>query len=308
MNTQKKHLTKIQNLILKSMEDNGTNWLKPWAAKAAEGFPYNGISKRPYNGFNPFLLSAVALAEGYKSSQWATYKQWTDKGGSLAGAKGKGVPVFYWSVKKYKDKNDLDEGGKPKEKTGFLFKNYIVFNKDVVEGLKDNDKPLPEPVNIFDDKKVNQFIENTKAVINYGGGRACYNSVTDKISMPHASDFKGTKTSTPLEAFYSTLLHELVHWTGHSSRLNRKLGNGFGSIDYAFEELIAETGAVILSIQLGVSPEPRADHAQYLNGWKSVIKKDPKAIYSAFSKAGKAAKFLEDLQPLDFIINTKEAA
>ena len=109
------------------MEDDGTNWLKPWAAKAAEGFPYNGISKRPYNGFNPFLLSAVALAEGYKSSQWATYKQWTDKGGSLAGAKGKGVPVFYWSVKKYKDRNDLDEGGKPKEKTGFLFKNYIVF-------------------------------------------------------------------------------------------------------------------------------------------------------------------------------------
>ena len=94
----------------------------------------------------------------------------------------------------------LDEGGKPKERQDFL-KNYIVFNKDVVQGLKENEKPL-RTVIVFDDKKVNQFVENTKAVINYGGGTVCYSSVTDKISMPNASDFKGTKPNPRGFLFY----------------------------------------------------------------------------------------------------------
>lgn len=295
MSKQNEHLKKIQAAILAEMDNHGTNWLKPWAAKAAEGFPYNAISKKQYNGFNPFWLSAVSLERGYKSSQWATFKQWTDKGGSLKGAKGKGVPVFYWSVSEYKDRNDLDDSGKPKVKKGFIFKNYIVFNRDEVTGLPAEEK-LADPVAVFDQANVNQFVDNTQANIIYGGNRACYIPALDQINMPNASDFKGTKTSSAEEAFYSTLLHELVHWTGADTRLKRGKGNAFGSSEYAFEELVAESGAIMLSVLLGVSPAPRADHAQYLNGWKKAVKDNPKAIFSAFGKAGKAVEYLQSLQ------------
>jgi antirestriction protein ArdC len=298
---QDQHLKDIQDAILSAMNEHGTNWIKPWAAKLAEGTPYNVASKKGYKGFNPFWLSHHASKKGYSSLEWGTFKQWTDKGGSLKGAKGAGVPVFYWSRKEYKDANDLDGNGNPKVKQYLLFKNYIVFNRDVVQGLKDNPAAKPkektEPVKArFDAKAANKYLDNTGAVINYGGDSAHYTPVSDKIQLPNASDFKGTATSTPEEAFYSTALHELVHWTGAKHRLNRDLSGRFGNEEYAFEELIAETGAILLSIELGISPAPRADHAQYLNGWKKAVRSDAKAIYSAFGKATKAVEYLDNLQ------------
>ena len=85
-------------------------------------------------------------------------------------------------------------------------------------------------------------------------------------------------------------------WTG-DGRIDRTKGKMFGAADYAFEELVAETGAAILSVMLGVSPEPRADHAQYLNNWKKALTDNPKAVFSAFTQANKAVDFLYDKQP-----------
>ena len=115
--------------------------------------------------------------------------------------------------------------------------------------------------------------------------------------MPKRVLFTGSSTRSATESFYSTLLHELTHWSGHPSRLNRQLNNRFGDCAYAMEELVAELGAAFLCADLGVALEPRPDHAAYLSGWLTVLKHDKRALFSAASKASEAADFLHKLQP-----------
>jgi antirestriction protein ArdC len=108
--------------------------------------------------------------------------------------------------------------------------------------------------------------------------------------MPARDTFKSAT------GYYSTLLHELTHWTGHETRCKRDLENSFGSEKYAREELVAECGAALLCMSLGVEKQPTPEHAKYLNSWMQAIKDDYKAIYSAMSQAQKAVDYLEGLQ------------
>jgi antirestriction protein ArdC len=111
------------------------------------------------------------------------------------------------------------------------------------------------------------FVARTGATIHHGGSRAFYRPSTDSIQLPPRETFIGTATNTAAEAYYSTLLHELTHFTSHEMRCNRQLGKRFGDEAYAMEELIAELGAAFLCAELGITSEPRADHAQYLDHW-----------------------------------------
>jgi antirestriction protein ArdC len=140
------------------------------------------------------------------------------------------------------------------------------------------------------------FVAAAGASIHHGGGRAFYCPATDSIQLPPREAFIGSPTSTPAEAYYSTILHELTHWTSAEARCNRQLGKRFGNQAYAIEELVAELGAAFLCADLGITDEPRADHAQYLATWLSVLKADKKAIFTAASKASEAAAFLTALQ------------
>ena len=110
--------------------------------------------------------------------------------------------------------------------------------------------------------------------------------------MPDRHRFVGTETSSPTEGWYSTLFHELTHWTGSSNRLARDFGKRFGDNRYAMEELVAELGAAFLCAELGISPQPRQDHACYINNWLQVLKQDSKAIITAASQASKASDYL----------------
>jgi antirestriction protein ArdC len=116
------------------------------------------------------------------------------------------------------------------------------------------------------------------------------------FSFPRVKLSLAPRRATPAESFYSTLCHELTHWTSHESRCNRQLGKRFGDQAYAIEELVGELGAVFLCADLRITDEPRADHAQYLASWLSVLKADKKAIFTAASKASEAAAFLAALQ------------
>jgi len=241
------------------------------------------------------------MDKGYTSSVWGTYKQWTAAGGVVP--KG-ATTIFFWKPLMIDEKDASgkvikDAQGNKKQKKIFMLKTYSVWNKDQITGLEDDDQPVV-PVSAdpeFYADEVEAFINNTGAVVKHGGGQAYYRPATDHIQMPAKADFQGTDTSTAEECYYSTLLHELVHWTGSNGRIDRTKGKMFGDKDYAFEELVAETGSAILSVQLGVSVEPRADHAKYLNSWKKALTDNPKAIFSAFTQAYKAVDFLNDLQP-----------
>ena len=114
--------------------------------------------------------------------------------------------------------------------------------------------------------------------------------------MPDKSKFISTDTSTALENYYSTLLHELGHWTGHQHRLNRIVPTArFGSESYAVEELVAELSSAFLCAKLGVSSSPRQDHANYLASWLKVLKKDKRAIFYAARQATVAMEYLNNL-------------
>jgi len=122
--------------------------------------------------------------------------------------------------------------------------------------------------------------------------RAYYDRVGNYIMIPDRIRFLGSPTSSATEGYYSTIFHELVHWTGHHWRLSRDLSGRFGSESYAMEELVAELGAAYLCAEFLVPNKPRADHAEYIADWLKVLKGDKRAIFAASTKASEAVLFL----------------
>ncbi len=168
--------------------------------------------------------------------------------------------------------------------TYLLTKTSYVFNAAQVDG-----DTLPDfPVRL---ESAERFVAATGAVIVHGGDRTFYRPREDRIQLPPPEQFRSS------EGYYATALHELTHWIGHKSRLDRDLTGRFGTAAYAAEELVAEIGAAFLCVKAGVTAEPREDHAHYLNSWIAVLKTDNRAIFTAGSQAQKVADYLEGLQP-----------
>ncbi len=282
-----KELNSVLDEILNLMKTEGTNWVKGWSSKIASGFPVNAKTKKTYQGMNVLTLSLTAYKEGYTSNEWATYNQWKSINEDFKIKKG-AVTIFFWGQKDV-ESEILDDSGKPKRKTVWFLKASKVFNADLVEGYQPKKVETVKKTPLQISESFNSFVKNTNADIRHLGGRAFYHTTADYIQVPNVSDFNTA------EDYYGTVLHELVHWTGHKNRLERNFKSDKES--YAFEELVAETGSALLMSVLGLSPRPRKDHAQYLNGWMKAIKNEPKAIFKAFSKA---------TQALDFILNLQE--
>lgn len=225
------------------------------------------------------LLGLAAHQQGYDRPLWATFKQWRLKGATVRRGEHGTLGIFY-KPETFRDENT------GKDVTIPILKHFFLFNLAQVEGIEV--EPLTPLSRVERNQQVDRFIQGTGAVIHEQGHRAYYSPSTDHIWMPPIHAF------TDQQAFYSTLFHELGHWTGHADRLDRKDGmdSRFGDQAYAMEELVAELASCFLSIQLQVSHEPRADHAQYLNHWLQVLKDDSKAFSSAASKAQVAADYL----------------
>lgn len=123
------------------------------------------------------------------------------------------------------------------------------------------------------------ILEATGAVVLHGGNRAFYRPKTDVIQLPARQHFTST------HGFEATILHELTHWSGHPSRLDRTYGERFGDREYAAEELTAELGAAMLTAHLGVVNRARQDHAAYLAEWLEILGEDPKHLFSIAARA-----------------------
>jgi antirestriction protein ArdC len=137
-----------------------------------------------------------------------------------------------------------------------------------------------------------RFFVNLGADIRHGGSRAFYALQPDFVQMPPFESFRDG------ESYYATLGHECVHWTRHPSRLDRDFGRQrWGDVGYAREELIAELGASFLAADLGLSLEPREDHAAYVADWLTVLRNDRRAIFVAAAHAQRAVDYLHRQQP-----------
>lgn len=227
-----------------------------------------------------------------------TYKQAKQLGGQVRKGE-KAAPVFYAGSLKVEDDDpqaDTDENG---EKIIRYMKSYAVFNVEQIDGLPEKYNPAPfiapeiEAEELQRIPAAESFMQHTGADIRSGFDRAYFDTQSDYIGMPDFEEFRST------QGYYSTAFHELAHWTGHKSRLDRiKEASSRRSKEYAFEELIAEISAAFLCVEHGINTDFEGQHVSYIQSWLRLLKDDKKAIFRAASAAQKAANYLHDLQPV----------
>jgi antirestriction protein ArdC len=272
--------------IVAELEAGRFPWVQLWGAGGGTGpgLPRNALSARPYSGVNVLILWGAVIEHGYPSQSWLTFRQAQEAGGCvIKGARGMTVAYADRFTPEAEKQRVEREGGDAKA-VPFL-KRFTVFNVAQCEGLRPNlvtdPAPLPEreivPV-------AEEVIAASGVDFRVSGARAFYVPSEDFVQVPPQPAFFDQIN------YYRTALHELTHATGHAKRLNRDLTNGFGSKDYAREELIAEMGSAFLCAALGIVPTVR--HADYLAAWLEVLREDNRAIFRAASAASKAADWL----------------
>jgi antirestriction protein ArdC len=284
--------TRVTSTIISQLEQGIRPWHRPWNAEHMAGritrpLRFNG---EPYKGVNVLMLWASASEQNFAAPIWLTFNQAKQAGGHVkAGSKGSLV-VYADRIRK----SETGDDGEETEHDIFFMKGYTVFNVEQVEGLPAHYYQLAAPQldPLARIEAADQFFANTGADIRHGGNRAYYATEADYVQMPPFESFKDA------ESYCSTLAHELAHWTKHAARLNREFGRKkFGDEGYAREELVAEIGAAFLCCDLGITPDPREDHAAYLQHWLTVLREDKKAIFQAAAYAQKASDYLHSLQP-----------
>lgn len=280
----------VTNTIIAQLEKGTLPWQKPWngGSMIPLALPKNITTGNKYRGINIPLLWMSTAAQDFTTHEWASFNQWKANKESIAKGQ-KGTMIIYY------DTFEREEDGEIK-KIPFVKTSY-VFNRCQLASYKPETHIQPEPKLLVDRlSNVEEFIYNTKAIVKHGGNRAFYAPAADSITMPFQERFIDTATRTATEGYYSILLHELTHWTGHKSRLDRLGNNRFGSKPYAYEELIAEMGSAFLCAELEITNAPKADHASYFGSWLQVLKDDKKAILTAASEATKICDFLQGFQ------------
>ncbi|WP_051315849.1 ArdC family protein [Algoriphagus vanfongensis] len=282
---------KFTDLIIEKLEEGVIPWRQPWHEL---GLPSNYLSKKPYKGINLWLL----LSFEHQYPFYLTFKQVQELGGKVKKGS-KALPICYWNFV-FRDKvtgNTIpqsqlkDYNPEQVSKSGFL-KEYRVFPIEQIEGI---DWELPSigagievPViercrKVYDEMPVPPKLE-------HGGSLAYYQSDLDKITLPDRKLFSSS------EAYYGVLYHELIHSSGHSSRLNR-LGitspQAFGTEEYSKEELIAEMGAGYLNNLTGIMDRTLLDNsAAYIQNWLAELKNDKQLLIEAAGKAQKAVDYI----------------
>jgi antirestriction protein ArdC len=278
----------ITDKVIADLERGVRPWHRPWTggnATTSRPLRANGI---PYQGINVVLLWIEASLKGYASPTWMTFKQAQEVGACVRKGE-KGSMVVYANAIT-KTETDASTGEDSERRISFL-KSYTVFNVAQIDGLR----PMPSALETTDRlteadrmKAVDMFFAMVGADLRHAGSRAFYAPALDAITLPPFAAFESPG------AYYATLGHEHIHWTGHSRRLDRLEKAPKASEPYAREELVAELGSAFLCADLGVSDEPREDHASYLASWLKVLREDKRAIVTAASAAQRAVNFLHE--------------
>ena len=276
--------------MIEDLKKGTAPWQRPW--KAGEYQPaFNPVSGTVYRGVNQVMLGR----EGLNDPRFMTYKQassqeWQVKKGA------KSETVIFWQLNR--PEVIKDEQGKPvRDEDGELTMKEIplarpilryanVFHASQIEGI-------PEwkgrDISWNPDERAETILDNSGAEIHHDQrDRAFYRPASDEIHLPPRGAFESS------DKYYGTALHELGHWTGHSSRLDRE-GGPFGSELYAREELRAEIASWMISSELGLSHDPD-QHLSYVDSWIKALEKDPYEIVRACQDADKIKNYTLSLE------------
>ena len=273
--------------IITQLQAGTAPWQRPWDAPPIS-LPYNESTGKPYRGGNVLNL----MLAGYTDPRWLTFNQAKERGYRVnKGEKGSLIQTFRF----HEEKQVRDEQGKPiKDDKGNavieqtklnkpIIRTFVVFNAEQMTGLP----PLERTEHQWNGvEQIDKLLAASGAQIEHqSGNRAFYSPALDKIVLPLKEQFPDP------ERYYSTALHELGHWTGHESRLNRPFINAFGSEGYAREELRAEISSLLVGQRLGISHDP-GQHMAYVDSWVKILKEDPAEIVRACQDAEKIHNYL----------------
>lgn len=283
MSKYTQYVEQFAAMIISDLEKGTAPWRKGWDVCPNAFDAVNPTNGTHYHGFNCLVLGAAALKGGFKSSSWMTFKQAKELGGVIRKGS-KGIKCYKYG--KYTPKNT--EGEEEEEERGYMA-GFVLFNVDQIDGLPEEYYPKAdnsEKHNWNPEEKAERILNGSGARIRYFGGEANYNPFTDSITLPERDKFFSAV------AFYDTALHELGHWTGYPSRLNRKfMSCDFGTPGYAREELRAEIASYMLASRLGI-PHDAANHNAYIANWIRIIKDRPREIVEACADAEKIVTYL----------------
>lgn len=275
----------VADRIIAEMERGAAPWVKPWSATAGRNQPANAVTNRPYSGANVVLLWMAVGANGWTIPRFVTFKQALELGGSVR--KGEhGTKVYFVKRLRVRDRKD---NGEVEEREVPLLREYTVFSVEQCDGLPSRLTEVGEPKVRHHDERdatIDEFVAATKINVREGAGgdRAYYTTAGDFVATPRFTDFRSA------DSFYATVFHELGHATGAEHRLNREFGKRFGDRSYAAEELVAELTSAFLCAEFDLDGELR--HAGYIENWIALLKDDPRAFFTAASKAQQAADFM----------------
>lgn len=286
----------ITDIILEQLENGIVPWQQPWQGGDTlfNGLPFNTSTGNKYRGINVVLLWTSRMKHGFQSNEWGTFNHWKAAGEYIRKGEGKRKATI---VKYGKREKEID--GEIVEIP--YLQRFQVYNRCQLQSWKPIEQTSLEHLSpnelIVRKVALDEFVTNTGATLLPHNGDASYNPLDDKIRMPYIEMFTDTKTLTAVEGYYSTLLHELTHWSGAPHRLNRVKGKKFGDQAYAFEELVAELGSAFLCAEFDIKTVEKGDHAAYINSWIQVLKDNKQMLVSAAAEASKAYDYLLWLQP-----------
>ena len=288
-NYYKELKSNVADELVSLITDENASWRKTWRADPNDRYvPINAVTKEEYKGMNVWLLWGQS-----KSNIWCTMLGWKRLGYSVKGAKSKKIYFFKPNLKPIIENGKVKTNAKGEEEhyTTWTFKHYNVFKAEDVHSLKDfSPYPIPAVDNSHLDHSITpienckKFFDNIGAKVIHDGSKCFYRPSTDEIGMPDIKQFDNA------EEYYSVFAHEHIHMTG--SRLKRN------KLNYAEEELVAELGAFLSCIHLGIQSSPKPNNLAYLKSWsKGEINK--MKIFSALSDAHKGFNYLKEQQVKD---------
>jgi antirestriction protein ArdC len=275
----------VTDRIIAQLEEGRLPWVQPWNSDIVlTGLPCNAISGRPYSGINILILWHALFEQGFEVQHWLTFKQTQALGGHIRKGE-RGTTVCY--ADKFTPKDRDGEAGNEQDRRQIAFlKRFTVFNVAQCEGLPEQ-LYVQDAVVLAERETIphaEALIAATGADIRIGTPHACYVPAADRVEVPHQQAFHHQID------WFRTIFHELGHWTGSSTRLDRDQSGGFRSASYAREELVAELCSAFTCAALGIVPTVR--HADYIGAWLEVLRTDNRAIFRAASAASKAADWL----------------
>lgn len=257
---RKEIFKRITDLIIDQLKRGTIPWRKPWR----QGLPSNYITKQPYNGINRLML----LTNDYPSAYYLTYLQVKSLNGQIHKGE-KGHLIVFWKIITLKEDDEHTEFPLLRYSYVFNLAQTTLYNPEI----QNNNNTLIDCERLIHQIRPTPIIRNNIS-------QCFYDKAKDYISIPPISEFSSS------EEYYSSLFHELIHWTGHRSRLNRQ------GPDYATEELVAEIGSSFLCALTGIERNVLDNQAAYIDFWIKQVSDNQGIIFKASHLAQQAADFL----------------